>query len=393
MDPDGTVYVRTPDGGERPVGSWQAGDAHAGLEHFAIRYADRVVEVELMERRLDADGADPKAIRSQAAKLRKLLSEDQIVGDLAALDARLQALIESAGVHEERAAERRRQRKQQAIAAKEALVAEAEQIAAAEGNWKAGGDRLRTIVEDWRAIKGVDRQADDALWHRFRAARDTFIRNRGSHFAQLDQQRDQVRVAKEKLVVEAEKLAESTEWGPAASRLKSLMAEWKATGRAQRSADDALWQRFRNAQDRFFTARSEAFGARDAEERRNREAKEAIIAEVEALDSERDPAGAQNALRTLQERYDAVGHVPREAIGALDTRMRAAEQRTRSAGSAIRPPAPENPLLVKMRETVERAEDALARARNAGDQDRIAEAEAALEARRTWLRDAERAGR
>ena len=39
IDADGTVYVRTGDG-ERAVGSWQAGDAAAGLAYFERRYAD-----------------------------------------------------------------------------------------------------------------------------------------------------------------------------------------------------------------------------------------------------------------------------------------------------------------------------------------------------------------
>ena len=67
------------------------------------------------------------------------------------------------------------------MAAKEKLVAEAEQIAESATSWKASGDRLRAIVDEWRQIRGVDRKTDDALWKRYSTARETFNRRRGSH--------------------------------------------------------------------------------------------------------------------------------------------------------------------------------------------------------------------
>ena len=62
------------------------------------------------------------------------------------------------------------------------------------------------------------------------------------------------------------------------------MAEWKAAGRAHKDADDALWQRFRTAQDAFFARRSATFAERDAEFVANAEAKRALLAEAEKID-------------------------------------------------------------------------------------------------------------
>ena len=74
-------------------------------------------------------------------------------------------------------------------ARKEALAAEAEDLAANSTQWKAAGDRLREILDEWRTITGLDRKTDDALWKRYSAARETFNRRRGSHFAELDRER------------------------------------------------------------------------------------------------------------------------------------------------------------------------------------------------------------
>lgn len=389
IDDDGTVYVRTS-AGERSVGSWQAGDPQAGLEHFARRYADLVTEVELLEQRLASGAGDPAATGKHARDLRKGLPTASVVGDLDALDQRLERLIESArGRADARAADRTAAR-ERAVAAKEALVVEAEGLATHDSGWKTTGDRFRTIVDEWREIKGVDRRTDEALWKRLRTARDTFTRQRGAHFAALDVERDAVREHKERLITEAESLAESSDWGPTASRLKALMREWKDAGRAAKSVDDALWKRFRAAQDTFFGRRAEQLRARDAEKLDNQRTREALIGEAEALDPDRDRQGARAALRRIQERYDAVGPAPRESARALDDRMRAAEERVRAAADERAQVTASNPLLDQMRQAVEKAENAVTRARAAGDDRRVAETEAALAARRDWLAEAER---
>ena len=112
-----------------------------------------------------------------------------MIGDLAALDARLDAVLAAADERAGEAQAAREQARADAIAAKEALVAEAEKIAENATSWKASGDRLRAIVDEWKTIKGIDRKTDDALWKRFAAARDAFGKRRGQHFAQLDAER------------------------------------------------------------------------------------------------------------------------------------------------------------------------------------------------------------
>jgi len=172
------------------------------------------------------------------------------------------------------------------------------------------------------------------------------------------------------------------------------MTEWKAAPRAAKEAEQRLWERFRAAQDAFFTRRSEVFSARDAEFKGNLEKKQAILAEVEALDVDADPRGAQNKLRDAQAAWHDAGRVPRESAASLDRRWRAAEERIRVAmDSAWRKTTPQdNPLLQQMREQVAEAEQRLARAQAAGDARRIKEAEQALTSKRQFLSLAEQAG-
>lgn len=394
IDDDGTVYVRTR-AGERVVGSWQAGDAEAGLRHFGRRFDDLVTEVELLEQRLAAGSGEPRATVRQARGLQGRLGEANVIGDLDGLDRRLSRLIEAAGAREEQRAAERSAARAAAVAGKEALVAEAEALASRDGAWKATGDRFKAIVDEWRQIRGVDRRTDEALWKRFRAARDEFTRRRGAHFAALDEQRGAAAAKKEQLAVEAEKLADSTDWGPTAGRFKALMRQWREAGRAQKGADETLWERFRTAQDTFFSRRADALRARDEGLKANQRAKEALIAEAAALDPDRNVKRAQADLRGIQQRYEEAGPVPRDAMRDLDARMRAAEQRIRDVADVERrrAEASANPLLGQLRDAVDKAQAAAEKARASGDAARIAQAEEALAARRGWLAEAERVAR
>jgi len=385
IDADGTAYVRTP-GGERVVGSWQAGDAEAGLAYYERRYEDLATEVSLLERRFASGAGDAAATRTQAAALREQLPTAAAIGDLASLVFRLDTLL--AGVEQKTAADTaaRQQARKDAIAAKEALVDEAEKLAQSSTSWKSAGDRLRTIVDEWKSIKGVDRKTDEALWKRFSSARDGFGKRRGSHFAQLDVERGSAKTIKEGLAAKAEELAKSDDWKQTASDLKELMAEWKAAPRGSRDVDDALWARFRAAQDEFFQRRSGVLAERDAEQVQNQHAKEAIIAAAREVDI-KDARSAQAAIRDLQARFDEIGHVPRDAMRRLDDQMRAAEQRVRDAVDAEwrRGSEDSNPFLSQLRERLGEAEAKLERAQKSGDAARIAKAQADVDQRRALL--------
>jgi len=384
INDDGTVFVKTADG-EREIGSWQAGDAEAGLAYYTRKFEDLQTEVVLLSKRLES-GGDARATKSAAMTLHASLPTAPAIGDFDSLDRQLVELITSADAKIGEQTEARKAARAQAIEQKEALIAEAEEIAKSSTQWKSAGDRLRTIVDEWKQIKGIERKTDEALWRRFAAARDEFGKRRGSHFAHLDTEREAAKSAKEQLVARAEELSASEDWRETAQALKSLMTEWKAAPRANRAVEDALWKRFRAAQDAFFERRSAVFSERDAEQAQNLKQKEAVIAEAEALDVS-NPRQAQVALRDLQEKLESFGHVPREAMHRVEARMRAAEQRVRDAVDAEwKRSAPEsNPFLAQLKERLAEAEAKLARAQASGDASRIAKAEAEVEQRRALL--------
>ncbi|MFW0784782.1 DUF349 domain-containing protein [Gordonia sp. CPCC 206044] len=331
IDADGVVWLKTA-GGEREIGSWQAGSIEDGLAHFARKFDDLATEVEILEERLAARSGDPRKAQAAARHLLDSLPTVAVIGDVAAIEERLTVIVGSADEVADSIKAEREQARSAAIARKEELAAEAEQIGADSTQWKVAGDRLRTILEEWKTIKGVDRKTDDALWKRYAKARDAFNRRRGAHFAELDRERAGAKARKEELITRAEELSGSTDWGPTSALFRELLAEWKAAGRAPRDSDDALWRRFKAAQDVFFSARNAASSERDSEYAANGAAKRALLDDAEkSIDPAADLEAARREFRTFRDKWDEIGKVPRDQMNSLEGRARALEKRIRDA--------------------------------------------------------------
>lgn len=334
IDAEGVVWLKTADG-ERQIGSWQAGTVEDGLAHFARKFDDLATEVEILEERLAARSGDPRKAQAAAKHLLDDLPNASVLGDVSALEQRLTVIVGSADDVADSIKAEREETRRAAIARKEELAAEAEQIGTESTQWKSAGDRLRTILDEWKTIKGVDRKTDDVLWKRYAKARDAFNRRRGAHFAELDRERAGAKARKEELITRAEELSDSTDWGPTSAKFRELLTEWKAAGRAPRDADDALWHRFKAAQDVFFAARNSASSERDNEFAANATAKTALLDEAEkTIDPVADLDGARRDFRVFRDKWDELGKVPREQMGSLESRARALEKRIRDAEDA-----------------------------------------------------------
>lgn len=330
VDPDGTVYVTTADG-ERAVGQVPDVSPDEALAFFVRRFEALELEVTLLEQRLGSGAVSPDDARHTIKNLHRSVAEANAVGDLAALDARLEALQPRlAEASEARRAERARQH-EATREAKEGMVGEAEALAAGN-DWRGGVNRFRQLLEEWKKLPRIDRATDDALWHRFSSARTTYTRRRKAQFAEQSARWGEAKAIKEQIIVEARALADSTDWGPTSGSFRELMARWKAAGSAAREHDDKLWAEFRGIQDQFFGARTAAHTEQDAEFAGNLAAKEQALSRAEAeIVPVTDVEAGRTAFRRFLDEYHALGKVPREAMRGLDNRVRALEQAVRRA--------------------------------------------------------------
>jgi len=174
------------------------------------------------------------------------------------------------------------------------------------------------------------------------------------------------------------------------------MSRWKASGRAGKGDEDELWTRFRAAQDAFFSARNAALGERDAGFAENLTAKEALLAEAEKIDTS-DLKGAKAALRSIQERWEAIGHVPRGDKERIEARLRKVEDKLRTGEQdQWRRTNPEararaEATVEQFQGSLDKLEKQRAAAEAAGDTRKVTEAEQRIATTRALLDAAQKA--
>ena len=392
---DGTVFVKTAEG-ERSVGQYPEGTPEEALKFFTDRYDALAFEVHLLEQRIAAGKLSPEEATSSVKTLREQVADANAVGDLTSLSARLDATAPLIAIQRQARKAEKAQRTAESRAEKDKIVSEAERLAESN-DWRNGANRLRELLDQWKALPRLDKGTDDALWRRFSSARTAYTRRRKAHFAEEHERRDGSRVVKERLVKEALALSTSTEWGPTAGRYRDLMRDWKAAGPAPRDVDDKLWQEFRGAQDAFFGARDAANAEIDREFAANAEVKEQLLVEAEALVPVTDLEHAKKAFRDLADRWDAAGKVPRDRMKELEGRIRKVEQAIRGVeDDQWRRSDPEksaraDDLVSKLEAGIAEAQARLDKARTSGDERKVTDLESEVANKQAFLEMARRA--
>lgn len=398
---DGTVYVITPEG-EKSVGSYPGKSPEEALAYFVRKFEALASEVALLAARVRSGAMVPSDAQSAVARLRQQVKELNGVGDLQALALSLEQippLIEdNRGAYEAKKAVEiaaKAARQQEIIETKEKIVVEAESLALSE-SWKTTGDRLKVLLDEWKAAPRLEKKQDADLWKRFSASRNKFDKRRRTHFAALDAAQAKVASAKQELVEEAEKLATSTEWVATARRFKALMDLWKASGRGKKGDDAKLWSRFKVAQDKFFTAKSADLEKRDLLMSTNLAKRETLISEIEALLPIKNAEQANKAFKDLARQWDRIGMTQRDKKASFAARFAAVETEIKNAeevrGRKVDPIA-----KARAQEVVNQLSDAVAnyekqasKAQAAGNEKKAKEALEAAAARKIWLADAEK---
>ncbi|MEO8556058.1 MAG: DUF349 domain-containing protein, partial [Actinomycetota bacterium] len=403
VDTSGTVFVRTADG-EREVGSYPGASHAEALAYFTRKYEELLASADLLLQRVTHTELSAREGSDGLAKLREQTTDAHVVGDLAALDARLTEITAAVGAKKAVEGAERSAAREVGKTKREELVLEAETIAGqpeSKIQWKTSSTRMRALLDEWKALQRtgpkLDRESETALWHRFSAARNSFDKARRVHFALLEDTQADAKAAKEKLVKEAEALATSKDWAPTATAFKRLMDRWREAGRTSRTDDDALWARFKTAQDSFFNAKDELVAAENEEFKANLAVKATLLAEAEALLPVTDVEAAKATLRVIQDKWERAGKVPRADMERIEKAMRRVEQTVREhdekrwASSNPEAAARAQSLVDQLETAVEGLRKDLAKAEASGNAKKVAEARADLEAREQWLTQA-RAG-
>jgi hypothetical protein len=398
---DGTVFVRTSQG-EKPVGSYPGKTAEEALAYFVRKFEVLAAEVALLAARIKSGAMVPSDAYVAVKKLRDQVKELNGVGDLEALAASVEQIEPLIEGHREayeakKAAENaaKSARREQIVVEKEKIVVEAESLALSE-SWKATGDRLKVLLDEWKAAPRLDKKTDTDLWKRFSSSRNKFDKRRRTHFAALEETQSVVADAKKKIVEEAEKLATSTDWVATAKRFKVLMDAWKAAGRGKKNDDAKLWTRFKNAQDQFFAAKNADLEKRDVTMAANLAKREELLLLIEAVLPIADVKEARKVLNEHLRSWEKIGMTHRDKRAALDARVAKVEAVVKEAEAEIwrkTDPAAKKraqEVVAQLTESIASYEKAAAKYAASGNSKKSAEATESAAARRVWLAEAEK---
>jgi hypothetical protein len=394
VDDDGSVYVLEADG-ERLVGQYPDGSKDEAIAYFERKYTDLAGQVTLLEQRAKR-GAPANDIAKAVTALSASVQTANAVGDLESLHKRLEALASTVSEITEKQSAEAQAEVAQAVVDRAEIVVEIEALAAqdpAKAQWKNVTAKIDELFARWQKHQHegprLPRSEAQELWKRFREARTSLETQRKAFFAELDQVHRDARNRKQELVDQAEALAPRGVEGIPAYR--DLLDSWKATGRAGKKYDDALWDKFKAAGDVLYAARSEVVARDEQEFSENLTQKLALLDEAEPLLKETDRTRAREALISIQQRWDVIGKVPREQVKTVEERLRKVEAAVRKLDedywSRNNPEkkARSEGLASQLTGAIEKLQREIDDAKAAGDTKKVAELQEALDARKVWL--------
>ncbi|MGZ9006253.1 MAG: DUF349 domain-containing protein, partial [Burkholderiales bacterium] len=109
----------------------------------------------------------------------------------------------------------------------------------------------------------------------------------------------------------------------ASNEMRTLQERWKPVAAAPRSQAETLWTRFKTAQEAVYDKCKDFFATQATERVENLKKKEALVARAESMAESTDWVKTADAMKTLQNEWNAIGPVTRGNEKAVWERFRA----------------------------------------------------------------------
>jgi hypothetical protein len=393
VDDELNVFVKDGEV-ERRVGQVPGSTSEDAMAFFVRKFDELAGQVRLLEQRVAAK-ADPASLIKTVEKLSADLVEPSVVGDIQALRDRVTKI--SPQLEELRAAKKEASKEAiaTATAAREEIVAKAEAMVAGDLTkviWKTASAEMTALFDQWQNIQKssvrLPKAEADALWKRFSAARNKFDTAKRGFFSAQDGAVKAARAKKNEIVAEAEALVGSD----AVVEYRKLLENWKAAGRTPGKGDDALWERFKAAGDKIYSAKAEKTAEISASQTEALAAKLLLLEEAKKIDAKSNLPEAKRLLLDIQKRWEKAGRVSREALRETDDKLRAIEKSVRDEEqeqwrkSDPATKARTSAVVEQLEDSIAKLKKQLDAANATKDAKKIDDAKSALEAREAWLK-------
>ena len=332
VDDKNSVYL-IDQGNERLVGQYPNVSSDEAMAFFVRKFEDLEAQVRILEQRIANGVTDAKSLKATHTTLTKEISEPKGVGNYESLRQRLSKIQPAI----EEAAAKAHAAKEEAIAfamaEKEKIAKRAEELVSNLGaiNWKKSGEEMAELFAKWQQLQKdspkIAKSLTDPVWKRFSQARAKFEAGKRKYFAVQDAKFKEAKKIKQELTEKAKTLVDKG--AQAAAEYKKLQAEWKKAGKAG-NLEEALWESFRAAGDAIFLRKKEQDEQLATSHAENLKGKLALLDEAEAIDTS-DLKTARSKLSSIQSRWSKFGHVPKDQVKSVESRLKAVEAKIASA--------------------------------------------------------------
>ena len=243
---------------------------------------------------------------------------------------------------------------------KEAICVRAEEIANKvvedSNEWNMLSKKMEALQEEWKGIGFASKKDNQKIYARLREACDKFYNAKRDYYANFKNVMQENLAKKEALCQQAEELMTSQDWKRVTDQLIALQKQWKEIGAVPRKKSEQLWKRFRAACDEFFANR-DANAKPENDYYGNLKAKKRLIEEVRAYELSQDETVNAEQMRSFNERWQSIGHVPFKEKDTVIAEFKEAMQEkfplfsSRQRGGQTRQPAapksPKDVLIAK----------------------------------------------
>ena len=211
---------------------------------------------------------------------------------------------------------------------KKALVLEAIELAKTEINTETFNS-LQALHKKWKEVGPVEREQREVLWNEFSEATKSIHDKRQAFFKQQREEAT-VRLAEKAQLVEKitnfnlDSLKSHNAWQDAIKSMDQLRDQFKSLGRINLPENDALWEKYREANKAFNKAKNEFYKHLKSQQTQNLDRKKALLAKVEELKNSDSWKDTSNELKRIQQEWKKIGYVPRSESDKIWKQFRAA---------------------------------------------------------------------
>jgi len=177
--------------------------------------------------------------------------------------------------------------------------------------------QLQNLHQEYREIGPVAKDLRESIWARFKAASTVINKKHQQYFEDLRAKEEDNLAKKTALCEKVEAINKEerktiNDWEKASQAVIELQGEWKKIGFAPQKMNVKIFERFRLANDEFFSKKAEYFKVLKQQYAVNIEKKQKLVEEAKALATSTEWKKTGEKLIALQKDWKKVGVVPRK---------------------------------------------------------------------------------